>query len=210
MKEQIVAEERVQELTPTSQGSTDLDPSDGSKVHPNSASSSLARRATGPRTALGKARSRYNAMKHGIFSNAVLLIGESRHEFDSLLDGLRESFQPEGTLEEVLVEKLATLLWRYRRCIVTETIEIDKTSETEVQSKPSRFPQTQAAVRSEKSKPEKLQGCVPISGRIHFLIRYETSIERAFDRTLSQLERLQRIRLGQPVLPAIKLEVSET
>jgi hypothetical protein len=37
------------------------------------------------------------------------------------------------------------------------------------------------------------------------LIRYEAHLSREFDRTLAQLERLQRIRLGQPVLP--KLEV---
>ena len=37
------------------------------------------------------------------------------------------------------------------------------------------------------------------------LIRYEAHLSREFDKTLAQLERLQRIRLGQPVLP--KLEV---
>jgi hypothetical protein len=38
--------------------------------------------------------------------------------------------------------------------------------------------------------------------------RYEGSLEPSLHRTLSQLERLKRIRLGQPVLPAIKVEVS--
>ena len=37
------------------------------------------------------------------------------------------------------------------------------------------------------------------------LIRYEAHLSREFDRTLTQFERLQRMRLGQPVLP--KLEV---
>jgi hypothetical protein len=40
------------------------------------------------------------------------------------------------------------------------------------------------------------------------LQRYEASLERSFDRTLSQLERLQRLRLGQPVPPALKVDVS--
>ena len=40
------------------------------------------------------------------------------------------------------------------------------------------------------------------------LQRYEGSLDRSFDRTLSQLERLQRLRLGQPVLPALKVDVS--
>jgi hypothetical protein len=37
------------------------------------------------------------------------------------------------------------------------------------------------------------------------LLRCQASIERSIDRTLSQLERLHRMRLGQPVLP--KLDV---
>jgi hypothetical protein len=64
-----------------------------------------------------------NALKHGIFSNAMLLKSESRVEYDSLLSGLGESLEPEGTLERSLVEKLAVLIWRYRRLIITETAE---------------------------------------------------------------------------------------
>jgi hypothetical protein len=37
------------------------------------------------------------------------------------------------------------------------------------------------------------------------LLRFEAHLSREFDRTMNQLERLQRTRLGQPVLP--KLEV---
>lgn len=38
-------------------------------------------------------------------------------------------------------------------------------------------------------------------------VRVEAHFSREFDRTLSQLERLQRIRKGQPVLPALRVEV---
>ncbi len=37
---------------------------------------------------------------------------------------------------------------------------------------------------------------------------YEAAIERAFDRTLNSLERLQRMRLGHAVPPPLKLELS--
>jgi len=40
------------------------------------------------------------------------------------------------------------------------------------------------------------------------LLRYEAHLSREFDKTLSQLERLQRIRKGQQVLPTIKLDLS--
>jgi hypothetical protein len=36
--------------------------------------------------------------------------------------------------------------------------------------------------------------------------RYEASLERNFDRALSQLERVQRVRLGQPEGTEVKLE----
>lgn len=46
---------------------------------------------------------------------------------------------------------------------------------------------------------------VPDHPALDRLLRYEAMLDRSLDRTLSQLERLQRMRLGQPVLP--KLEV---
>ncbi len=39
-------------------------------------------------------------------------------------------------------------------------------------------------------------------------LRYEGGIEQQFDRTLTHLERVQRMRLGRPVPPPAKLEVS--
>ena len=49
---------------------------------------------------------------------------------------------------------------------------------------------------------------VPRQEVVDRLQRYEGSLERTFDRTLTQLERLQRFRLGQPVPAPIKVSVS--
>jgi hypothetical protein len=80
-------------------------------------SSALARRATGPRTRLGKERSSRNSLKDGIFSGVVLLKSEKTNQFKALLQGLRRALKPEGMLEETLVEKLAVILWQYRRLL---------------------------------------------------------------------------------------------
>src|ERR1700674_1831679 len=45
-------------------------------------------KSTGPRTESGKKRSSQNALKSGIFSRVILLKGESRSEYQSLLEGL--------------------------------------------------------------------------------------------------------------------------
>jgi hypothetical protein len=84
------------------------------------------RKATGPRTAQGKERSKLNALKHGLLSKVVLLERESRAAYLSLLNGLRDDFQPQGKLEAVLVENIAALLWRKRRLFQAERAEISE------------------------------------------------------------------------------------
>ncbi|MHB8557889.1 MAG: hypothetical protein ACYDCU_07195 [Candidatus Acidiferrales bacterium] len=291
-------------------------------------SASVERMATGPRTPQGKERSKHNAAKHGIFSKAALLKDESKADFDSLLSGLRKDFDPEGTLEDVLVEKLATLLWRYRRLIVAEGAEVrnkveflewdqqnrqfdeaeriekssqfgssaglirkienpgvlewcldfllelreriakdgfDEERDREVLDKiygspaSSRFHgslfrdyfvwlltarasdeerqsegfatpeecqqsfvcsidteirrlklyrKEHAAVEASRAKLEALRQNVPDSAGLDRLLRYEASLERSFDRTLKQLERLQRMRLGLAVPPSVDVNIS--
>lgn len=83
-----------------------------------------ARRATGPRTAAGKRRSRMNAIKHGLFSKHLLLEGEDPSEYERLHQGLRNDWRPMGVRETLEVEHLAGLFWRRRRCLVAETAVI--------------------------------------------------------------------------------------
>jgi hypothetical protein len=65
-----------------------------------------------------------------------------------------------------------------------------------------------ARIESERTKLEVLRRKVPESANLDRLLRYEASLERAFDRTLNQLERMQRLRRGQPVAPRIDVNVS--
>lgn len=292
----------------------------------------------GPRTPEGKERSKHNALKHGIFSNVVLLKNDSKADYDALLTGLREHYQPEGTLEEVLVEKLATLTWRQRRVLVAEVAEIGNSREflewdrrrkedieaeklarrdvteldealgrddregliwhienpvilnrclellekvlegvksegllknpeevdstlkqiygsaqrehlmetlyaeyrawrmtaeakpkererggfaspeeckviviREIKAEIERLKNRQvesSAFESKRIELEALRQAVPDSPGFERLMRYETSLERQFDRTLSQLERIQRMRKGQNIPPPIKLDVA--
>jgi hypothetical protein len=295
------------------------------KLADGSHSVSLIRRTAGPRTRQGKERSKHNALKHGVFSKQVVLPDESDAEFHALLDGLRNDFQPEGTLEDVLVEKLAALFWRNRRLIIAESAEIqkgvkflawdekqrqqetahctsrimihiggivrgisnpillqrsldlleklrrnlgengfdpekdmgiliqlygsdsDRWTETlldfysllsDVAGLPedvrqqkglsspeeykkfvlaricdeverlNRYKRARARIESNRMKLEALSRNVPDAPQLDRLLRYETAISREIDRTLNQLERLQRMRLGQLVPPPINLNVT--
>jgi hypothetical protein len=284
-------------------------------------------KATGPRTKQGKQASSRNATKHGIFSKVIVLKGESRAEYEGLLARLREAWQPDGALEEFLVEKLAITAWRQRRLLMAEGAEIRKNTEfvkldqrvrereeAENLARLSGTLNNRGLIRkihnpdilehclgllaelreqieteglnlenditilqriygereenrlhdnfcdfyliflaiSQYSEEERLrEGCVspeqcrkeillgidkeirrlkrcgkartsveavrtqletlchniPDAPALDLQLRYEASLERTFDRTQSQLERRQRMRLGQSVLPPIKVDI---
>ena len=73
----------------------------------------------GVKTPEGKAISRMNARKHGAF---VMALTEHDSEgLRALLDDLHEDLQPVGSVEELLVDKLAITYLRMQRCARAET-----------------------------------------------------------------------------------------
>ena len=79
-----------------------------------------ALRSTGPRTAVGKATVRGNALKHGFLSRHLLIEGESPEDFTQLLDELMAEYRPVGVVESGLVEQVAICLWRKARYVRAE------------------------------------------------------------------------------------------
>jgi len=86
------------------------------------------RKSTGPRTTRGKANSRMNAVKHGIYSVPVVVNGmqvrERSKEFQELRNRLWEELEPVGPLEEMLVDRIVTAHWRIQRALTAETGEV--------------------------------------------------------------------------------------
>jgi hypothetical protein len=289
-------------------------------------STASAQKSGGPRTKRGKEKSKLNAIKRGIFSRVVLLTGESRAEYRTLLEGLQDDLKPQGELENQLVDQLAMLLWRKRRLIIAEGAEIRKATEflewdemlrqhdetpdfaalefetghlihkitkSKVLAKclsmlerlkrsiddngfdkasdralldrlyedsdtdtlegtikdsylhwmsvsssdssgsdPSELASPEqckknflkdlkqetsrlkayrsdlAQTESRRMEVEALRGSVPESPQLERLLRYETSLDRGFERTLNQLERIQRTRKGQPLPPTLNVNVA--
>ncbi len=161
----------------------------------------------GPRTPQGKRRSSQNARTHGILARVLLCdghLGDSQDDFSKLLVGLRRDFRPKGCMENLLVEKLAVLCLR-----------LGLVYKADLKAAPLIFTKVQAGLRGDE--PLGITGLfnseleVALVRKLptpEVLMRYETNIERNIERTLNQLERLQRIRLGQPVPPPVKVELS--
>jgi hypothetical protein len=84
-----------------------------------------SKKSTGAVTSEGKAIVASNAIKHGLFSSRLILTDESHNEYGLLLDDLIHSLQPVGALELVLVEKIATAIWRQLRMTKAESVSIE-------------------------------------------------------------------------------------
>ena len=88
-------------------------------------------RSTGPQTLRGKRKVRWNAVKYGVLSRALLVRGgegkEDEGEFRNLLVQLRQDCQPLGYREELLVEKIGVCCWRLRRVLRCEAGQLEQT-----------------------------------------------------------------------------------
>jgi hypothetical protein len=89
-----------------------------------------ATKSTGPRTRRGKANSKMNAVKYGLFAGSVIIrafkFQESAEDFKALSDEFYQSLAPVGPMEEALVDRIIMVLWRQRRLHTAESGEIAK------------------------------------------------------------------------------------
>jgi hypothetical protein len=79
-----------------------------------------AKRSTGPKSVSGKARSRLNAVTHGLTSRQLVVGAEKPEDFDALREALFADLEPSGALQCELVDEIARFMWRLRRIPVLE------------------------------------------------------------------------------------------
>jgi len=88
-----------------------------SRIQANRANS---RKSTGPKTAEGKARSRRNALTHGMAGTGVVLADEDRGQLAARSDRWAEELGAGGDLEHYLVDRAALASVRLDRCARAE------------------------------------------------------------------------------------------
>jgi hypothetical protein len=87
------------------------------KVTANRANAS---HSTGPKSSAGKAKSRLNALKHGLRSEQIVIPGEDPRAFDAECAAWSADWQPKSHTRAILVERAAATSWRLRRCVRIE------------------------------------------------------------------------------------------
>ena len=80
-----------------------------------------ALRSTGPRTDVGKGRSRLNAVRHGLTAETVIPNLEDPEDYQAFETTIIADYCAETAVARELVLRLASLLWRLRRATAIET-----------------------------------------------------------------------------------------
>ncbi len=196
-----------------------------------------ALKSTGPKTPEGKAAVRLNALKHGLLSRQTLLPDEDEAALAELTESLRAELQPEGILEDLLLDSITAHVWRLRRLghveagifawklygILATRAEQEAYSYVQHPIDPdddmiTDHEKHQEAVRKaqEARDLQRRSGTIGLAfiedssdeNAFSKLSRYETALVRSLLRFLHELQRLQGARTGQPVLPPVAVDVN--
>jgi len=146
----------------------------------------------GVRTPEGKAVSRLNARKHGIFASA--LTAQDEAEMHEVLTEFSDWIRPAGPIEGALVEKLAETYLRLQRCARAAARYHEVTWEPQ----PNSF----ASSEEKRFRFGMFEDTVRIFGR------YDMTLTNQLLRLLHEIERLQRMRMGDSVPPPMVCDVT--
>lgn len=165
----------------------------------------------GVKTPEGKAISRFNTLKHGILLQSV-----SDYEtgfYSNILEDFDRQFKPVNAIEQILLERIAIYYLKLYR--------VQKAEKEYIKAKLN--PRLTKIVGGINCDPEGLlgkkvvlnEGYVPlitednIEKLMDIYARYETTIENRLFRAIHELERVQRLRNGENVLPPITADINQ-
>ena len=165
----------------------------------------------GVKTSEGKDISRFNALKHGILLQSV-----SDYEkgfYSNILEDFDSQFKPANAIEQILLERIALYYLKLYRVQKAETEYM----------KAKLNPRKTKVVGGIDCDPEGLlgktvvlnEGYIPqitddsIQKLMDIYARYEATIENRFFRAIHELERVQRFRKGESILPPITADINQ-
>lgn len=163
-------------------------------------------RSGGPATEQGKAISSRNAQKHGLTSNKMFVLqNENPEAWAALLAQCVEGYRPATDLEHTYVEAIAFALWRLKRIYAVQTALIDLEMDDQAESFAATFDRADETIR----KTQAIRSLLDDSDALTKLSRYETTLQRAHDRAVKNLQTLREMGQPQPAAPAPVIPISQ-
>jgi len=149
-----------------------------------------AQHSTGPKTESGKKQSSLNALRHGLTGQIVVMPTEDLHAYQVHLKSFTDEYHPHGATEAHLVQALADCSWRLNRVAALETNLLTlgiANASSPITDAPSQVRDALSIVSALESQSKALSN----------LSLHSQRLSRQFERTVTQLRDLQKIRLTQ-------------
>ena len=132
----------------------------------------------GRKTTAGLARSARNAYRHGLLADIVLIEGEGLENFEELHRQFRDRFLPVDCVEDGLIEEMVSAWWRMRRAW-----------DMEHNLMAAQMEGPHAAERD--TRAAKAFAYLSLSPPLNLVHRYESRLQRNFQRSMDNLFRLR-------------------
>ena len=141
-----------------------------------------AQKSTGPRSAVGKARSAQNARREGYTADVIVLSVEDKDIFNRMHQDLTDQYQPITITEEQFLLEMTWARWRTHRIWNAESMHLERALENAcVTQMPEPVNASGIAIGDEIDKLDKFA-------------RYEGRLTRQFNKAKQNLLEAQELR----------------
>jgi hypothetical protein len=143
--------------------------------------------STGPKTPEGKKQSSLNALRHGLTGQIVVMPTEDLQAYQRHMKSFTDEYTPKGATEANLVQALADTSWRLNRVAALETNLLSLGIAAELSptiNAPQQIQDAMSIVAALESQSKALSN----------LSMHSQRLSRQFERTVTQLRDLQKIR----------------
>lgn len=161
----------------------------------------------GVKTDKGKAVSRLNATKHSVLGSVMA----EQEANDALIIKARltKEFDPQSTIEEILIDRLTVWYVRLQRAVKAEAEQIKKIHDPDIVETTGSFDLPDFGVKTEVVHrgytPKVKNEDIELLGKTY--LRYEGTIEGKFYKALHELQRVQAARRGDTIPPTLEVDV---
>jgi hypothetical protein len=157
-------------------------------------------KSRGPKSAEGREKSSRNALKHGFTADHTMILDcENPDDFHQLLTRFVKIHQPANLAERDLVEEMATARWRVRRMRAVEAGLLND----EIRARSSK---TDSAASGGQLSPA-FRTLADESHSLTLANRYESRIQRIYDRAYRTLRELQQARKSEEPAEPVRTNV---
>ncbi|MCF6148087.1 MAG: hypothetical protein E3K37_05455 [Candidatus Kuenenia sp.] len=131
-----------------------------------------------------------NPLKKNIFSDEILIAGESDSELDELRSTLSRELKPSNEVETFFVDRMVSSIWRMKRCLKMEQQIIEHASSC-IQEYEQGFFTSRKRTKEELQQLKALK-IIEEKDKIDEIIKYESSLERQFYLALRELRKAKQ------------------